>query len=60
MKKSGVLILILTLTLALILTGCAFKQKTADQRDPAIDPKPSQETITFTLYFADQEAMYLQ
>ena len=62
MKKSCVLTLIIALTLVLTLavTGCAFKQKKTDQNGPVIDPKPSQEKVTFTLYFADQEAMYLK
>lgn len=59
MKKFWVLTLIMILFLTLTVSGCAFNQKPADQGGPAIDPNPSQEKITFTLFFGDDQAMYL-
>jgi germination protein M len=59
MKKFLVLILALILTLS--LSGCTsapWQKNTADQ-DPAVDPKPNQETVKINLYFGDRQAMYL-
>lgn len=59
--KKKYFIFILTLLFAITLTGCTANpapNKPSD-KDPAVDPKPSQEKVTFTLYFGDQQAMYL-
>ena len=60
MKKFIVFSLMLILILS--LTGCTFSlaQKKTPDKDPAVDPKPSQEKVTFTLYFGDNQAMYLK
>ena len=57
MKKFFVFSLILILVL--ILAGCSSPNKPSD-KDPAVDPKPSQEKITFILYFGDQQGMSLK
>ncbi|NLL51576.1 MAG: GerMN domain-containing protein [Peptococcaceae bacterium] len=59
MKK--LLVSIIVLFLALSLFGCSSApwQKNTPDQDPAVDPKPSQETIKINLYFGDQQAMYL-
>ena len=58
MKKFFVFSLMLILILS--LTGCSLAQNKTPDKDPAIDPKPSQEKVTFTLYFGDNQAMYLK
>lgn len=58
MKKSFVFTIIFIFVLG--LTGCTINLAQPSGKDPAVDPKPSQETVSFTLYFGDQQASYLK
>lgn len=63
MKRSlKFFVLTLAFILAVTLTGCSANpgQDNPAGKDPAIDPNPSQEKVTFTLYFGDAQAMYLR
>ncbi len=60
MKKLIVFPLVLILILS--LAGCTVNlgHNKSPNNDPAVDPKPSQDKVSFTLYFGDQQAMYLK
>lgn len=59
--KKYFMVSILLISLLLLFTACAGTQsaKNGAEESPSIDPKPSQETFTFTAYFGDDQAMYL-
>ncbi|UWG96505.1 GerMN domain-containing protein [Dehalobacter sp. DCM] len=52
----------LLFSFVLSLAACSANSTSNKPSDPnqAVDPKPNQDKITFTLYFGDNQAMYLR